>query len=184
MTMRARNLVLLVCLGAATLSGCRRNIVRAAPPSVTSTPQPERMPQPIVVTPPPATIPDEPPEVELEATPIPAVGPVPRPRPPVEVEAAKPKAEPEPEPPQISPQLSAKAQAAAKSKTENDIPVAERNLQIASGRQLSAAQQDLMEKIRGFLAQAHEAVGADDWLRAQNLAHKALILSVELVRSL
>jgi exosome complex RNA-binding protein Csl4 len=108
----------------------------------------------------------------------------PRPRAPVEAEAAAPKAEPEPEPIQIAPQLSAKAQAAAVRITTDDIRLAERNLQVAYGRQLNAAQNDLVEKIAGFLAQAHEAIRAGDWVRAQNLAQKAQVLSVELVKSI
>ena len=97
--------------------------------------------------------------------------------PPVEAEAAKPKPEPEPQPPQIAPQLSAKAQAAAVRTTTDDIRVAERNLQTAYGRQLNASQSDLVEKIAGFLAQAHEAIRTGDWVRAQNLAQKAQVLS-------
>jgi len=41
-----------------------------------------------------------------------------------------------------------------------------------------------VEKISGFLSQAHEAIIADDWVRAQNLAEKAGVLSSELVKSL
>jgi len=114
----------------------------------------------------------------------PAVAEQPRPRPPVEAEAAAPKAEPEPEPVQIAPQLSAKDQAAAVRTTTDDIRVAERNLQVVYGRQLSASQNDLVGKIAGFLAQAHEAIRTGDWVRAQNLAQKAQVLSVELVKSL
>jgi len=184
MKIRKRQFVLLVCVAAIGLSGCRRNLVRAAPPSVASPPQTEPMPQPTanpqMVTPQAA----EPPEVPANAGPIPAVGPQPRPRPPVEAEAPKPNPEPAPAPPVIAPQLSAKEYSTAKRATEIDIPAAERNLQLANGRQLNANQQDMVDKIRGFLAQAHEAVGANDWVRAQNLAHKALILSSELVKTL
>lgn len=56
-------------------------------------------------------------------------------------------------------------------------------MQLANGRQLNAAQKDLIEKINGFLAQAHEAIVSDDWVRAQNLADKAQVLSSELVKS-
>jgi hypothetical protein len=48
---------------------------------------------------------------------------------------------------------------------------------------LNAAQKDLVDKISGFLTQAHEAIVAEDWVRAQNLAEKARVLSVELVKS-
>ena len=84
----------------------------------------------------------------------------------------------------ISPELTPQAQAAAEQRTNTDIDHAERNLQAAEGRQLDAAQHDLVEKVRDFLAQAHEAIHADDWVRASNLAEKARILSDELVKSL
>ena len=60
---------------------------------------------------------------------------------------------------------------------------AEQNLQLSNGRQLSAAQKDLAEKIKGFLSQSHDAIRSDDWVRAQNLAEKARVLSTELVKS-
>ena len=70
-----------------------------------------------------------------------------------------------------------------KSNTTGNLTQAEQNLQQASGKTLNAAQKDLTEKIRAFLAQAHEAILADDWVRAQNLAEKARVLSAELVKS-
>jgi hypothetical protein len=186
MKLRRNILVALLCLAAAGLCGCRRNIVRAAPPSVTTPPDSEPFPQPIVVTPQLAAAPAEPPDVRSPAQPVPVVGEQPRPRPPVEAEAAtpKPEPEPEPEPVQIAPQLSAKDQAAAVRATTDDIRIAERNLQVAYGRQLNASQNDLVAKIAGFLGQAHEAIRTGDWVRAQNLAQKAQVLSVELVKSL
>ena len=177
-------LVALLCLAASGLSGCRRNIVRAAPPSVTTPPNTEPFPQPTVVNQQPAPASAEPPELKSPAQPVPAVADQPRPRAPVEAEAAAPKPEPEPEPIQIAPQLSAKDQAAAVRITTDDIRIAERNLQVAYGRQLNASQSDLVGKIAGFLSQAHEAIRTGDWVRAQNLAQKAQVLSVELVKSL
>jgi hypothetical protein len=44
-------------------------------------------------------------------------------------------------------------------------------------------QQDMTDKIRSFLAQARDAIGVADWLRAKNLAQKAHVLSTELIRS-
>ena len=52
------------------------------------------------------------------------------------------------------------------------------------GKALSAAQQDLAEKIRSFLAQSRDASKGGDWARAQNLSQKARLLSVELINSL
>ena len=101
-------------------------------------------------------------------------------RPPETADPAPPK----PAPPQISPQLSAQDLAAAKTNTTSSITTAEKNLQAAAGKQLKAAQKDLVEKINGFLGQAHEAIVADDWVRAQSLAEKARVLSNELKKSL
>ena len=186
MTTSSRKFLLLLCLTAVTVSGCHRNIVRAAPPSVASPPRSEPLPQPTVVTPPDDANPEPPPNLPAAAAPLPTVQPAPsRPRAPAESEA--PKAKPEPEvasSPQISPQLSPQDQADAMRHTTDDIRVAERNLQLASGKQLNASQSDLVEKIRGFLGQAHEAIRASDWVRARNLAQKAQVLSAELMKAL
>ena len=82
------------------------------------------------------------------------------------------------------PGLSPEEQATAEQRTRNEIKAAERSLQAAYGKQLNTAQHDLVEKIRGFLAQAHEAMRASDWVRARNLAQKAHVLSVDLLHSL
>jgi hypothetical protein len=87
-------------------------------------------------------------------------------------------------PPQISPQLSPGDQASMRRSTVEDAGVAQKNLQQAHGKVLNAAQSDLVEKIRSFLAQSDEAGKASDWSRAQTLAQKARLLSVELVDSL
>lgn len=178
---------LLLGLAIAAAGGCRRNIVRAEPPSVTSPPTVEPLPAP---EPPARTAESTPPPVqEPGAAPAPpanvsAESAPPRPRPaPAEVEAPKPKPDADAPAPVIAPQLSAGRQAEATRATTEDIRVAEKNLQAASGKQLKPSQKDLVDKIRGFLAQAHEAILADDWVRAQNLAHKAEVLSVELNRS-
>ena len=86
--------------------------------------------------------------------------------------------------PQISPQLSPDDQAAYQRRTSDDIAAAEKNLSSTDGKQLSAAQQDLVEKIRSFLSQSRDASKGGDLARAQNLAQKARLLSVELVNSL
>jgi hypothetical protein len=182
-----RKAPLLVLLGAvlSTMGCASKRIVSAAPPSV-STPPPVEAPPP---PPPPATPPPVEPTVEPQPEtpePLPAPAPPKRPTPPrprpAQPETAEP-APPKPEPPQISPQLSAKDLANAKNNTTSSITTAEKNLHQADGKQLSAAQKDLTEKISGFLTQAHEAIMADDWVRALNLAEKARVLSVELVKS-
>ena len=86
--------------------------------------------------------------------------------------------------PQISPQISPGDQATLQRKTEDDITVAQKNLQQSSGKQLNEAQRDLVEKIQSFLAQASEAGKTGDWVRAQISSQKARLLSSELVDSL
>jgi hypothetical protein len=146
------------------------------------------------------TAPDTDASPPVEAATPPAM-PVTSETPPMAIPSAKPpaphkpvgepstaEAEPEtpahPPAPQISPQLSPGDQASYARKTGDDIAVAERNLGQASGKQLSAAQQDLVGKIRSFLAQSQEASKGGDWARAQNLAQKARVLSIELLNSL
>jgi hypothetical protein len=84
----------------------------------------------------------------------------------------------------MSPELTPQAQAAAEQRTNADIQEAQQNLKTAEGKQLSAAQHDLVEKVHDFLGQARQAIAAEDWVRASNLAEKARVLSDELVKSL
>jgi hypothetical protein len=182
--MRKTQLFALLCALAAGLAGCAsKHIVRAAPPSVSTPPPDETSPMPSPEAPPPVSTTEEPaPEVPSPAVP-PAPGKKPpAPRRPVTAEAADPSPA-KPAPPQISPQLSASDLDAIKRSTTKNIMNAEQNLQLANGKQLNPAQKDLTEKINGFLKQAHEAITADDWVRAQNLAEKARVLSTELVKS-
>lgn len=173
-----------VCAVAVGLAGCAsKRIVRAAPPSVSPPPPDVTSPMPAPEAPPPVNTTEEPaPEVPSpELAPSLAKRPVAPRRPaPAESSDAVPA---KPAPPQISPQLSARDLQATKSNTTANITTAEQNLQLANGRQLSASQKDLTEKIKGFLNQSHEAIKADDWVRAQNLAEKARVLSAELVKS-
>jgi type IV secretory pathway VirB10-like protein len=183
--MRKHQLFALLCAAALGMAGCAtRRIVRAAPPSVSTPPPEETTPTLTPTAPPPAEPTMEP--TPVTAPPIPLPGPAvppapPRPR-PAPAETAEP-APPKPAPPQISPQLSARDLQSAKINTTSNITTAEKNLHMADGKQLTAAQKDLTEKIRGFLAQAHEAILTDDWVRALNLAEKARVLSDELVKS-
>jgi hypothetical protein len=143
----------------------------AAPPPENATTPPPALPVAATPAPPPVSIP-------------PAKPTAPR-RPAAEQTSADTEAQPSrPPAPQISPQLSPNDQAAYQRKTGEDISVAESNLQQTDGKQLSAAQTDLAEKIRSFLAQSRDASKDGDWTRAQNLAQKARLLSVELINSL
>jgi hypothetical protein len=86
--------------------------------------------------------------------------------------------------PRIAPQLSRGDQQAYQRRINDDSAVAEKNLLSTTGRQLNATQQDLTDKIRGFLDQSREAGKEGDWARSENLAQKARLLSVELINSL
>jgi len=182
--MRNIQLLVILCVISAGLAGCAsKHIVRAAPPSVSTPPPEEASPMPPPETPPPVNTTEEPaPEVPSPALPPPpAKRPAP-PRRPAPTETADPTPA-KPAAPQISPQLSARDLEATKKNTTTNITTAEQNMQLANGKQLSPAQKDLTEKIKGFLSQSHEAIMADDWVRAQNLAEKARVLSAELVKS-
>ena len=177
-------------------AGCARQKVQAAPP-VAAVPAPSaaETQRPMNIAPdtnasPPTEVLEPPPAIPDATTPPPAVV-VPRPKP---AKPTKPVTEPatemptdqtaHPPAPQISPQLSPEEQANYQRKTKEDLDVAERNLQQANGRKTSAAQDDLKEKIRRFIEQSRDASKAGDLARAQNLAQKARLLSVELVESL
>lgn len=175
------------------VGGCAEKQVHAAAPAA---------PVPIEAVRPMTTAPDTdaapPPEHAAVAPPtLPAAS---TPAPPVAIPATKPAAPRKPAleqnpasadttpahlpAPQISPQLSPGDEAAYQRKTSEDVSVAESNLHETDGKPLNAAQSDLAEKIRSFLAQSRDAGRNGDWARAQNLAQKARLLSVELINSL
>lgn len=79
----------------------------------------------------------------------------------------------------IAPELSDEQLSAAKSDTQQSLLVAERNLGLVQGKNLNAAQQDLVSKIRGFVESAREAMRENDWQRARTHAKKAEVLSRE-----
>jgi hypothetical protein len=83
--------------------------------------------------------------------------------------------------PRIVPQLTAEETASAQQQTNQSLNIAEKNLESARGKQLSAAQVDLVSKIKGFLKDAREAAQGADWTRARSLSKKAEVLSQELV---
>jgi hypothetical protein len=83
--------------------------------------------------------------------------------------------------PRIVPQLTAEEATAAQQQTSQSLIIAEKNLESTRGKQLSAAQVDLVSKIKGFLKDAREAAQGADWTRARSLSKKAEVLSQELV---
>jgi hypothetical protein len=85
--------------------------------------------------------------------------------------------------PQLVPELSPQETAAAKEQFAESAGIVQRNLAAARGKNLNAAQADVVSKVHGFLAEAREAGGEGDWGRARNLARKAQILSEDLVSS-
>jgi hypothetical protein len=120
--------------------------------------------------------------VDLAASPV-----VPPPRKPAEhgsPETAEQDTSSHPEPPKIAPELSPSDQAAKQRQIEDDSAVATKNLQTVTNLELNATQQDMAEKIREALAEATDAGKSGDWVRAQNLAHRARSLSEALVQSL
>jgi hypothetical protein len=88
------------------------------------------------------------------------------------------------EAPTIVPQLTPQEFAVAQQQTNESLSIAERNLGAVRGKVLSAAQTDLVSKIRGFIKDAREAAQITDWSRARSLAKKAQVLSGELASSL
>src|ERR1700691_3084552 len=177
-------------------AGCNRTSVKAAAP-VAAAPAPSTADsKPITnVAPdtdalPPVETVAPPPTPAATTAPLPVEPAHPKPPPPPhrqpsevssDTQAEQPARTP---PPQISPQLSPGDQATMRHSTGEDVTVAQKNLQQANGKVLNAAQLDLQEKIRSFLVQSEEAGKAGDWSRAQTLAQKARLLSVELVDSL
>lgn len=182
-------LALLLCLLALAGAGCRKRTVQAAPPVVVSQPAASAesapaKPEPETKTATPAPVNPAPAPVVPTSKP-----PSPRPvnngsKPPTPAPAPAETASPKPAAPQISPRLTSAEQAEYQHKTQEAIAAAEQNLQQAYGRKLNAAQLDMMEKIRGFLAQSREAGRGADWVRALTLAQKALVLSNELAGTL
>ena len=144
-------------------------------PDTDATPPLEAQQAPPAIS--PAATPPEPVVIEPTAPPAPKRRPEEHPAQPEQPPAAQ-------HAPQIAPQISANDQSAYERKTADDIAAANRNLDQTNGKHLSAAQQDLADKIRSFVSQSQDAIKGGDWDRAQNLAQKARLLSTELLNSL
>jgi hypothetical protein len=187
--------VLLACGLSLALSGCEKTVKASPPVASTPIPQPAdskpitniapdttATPPEVAEAPPPAPPP-------TEAAPLPVTPTRSKPAPPPHKQSAEPQTTEAPEQsrppaPQISPELSPNDKITYAQKTDDDIKLAQKNLQQSADKRLSAAQTDLVEKIKSFVSQSQEASKAGDWARAQNLAQKARVLSVELVDSL
>jgi hypothetical protein len=186
--------VSLACVLAYATAGCAKKTVHAAAP-VSAAPLSAEAERPMNTAPdtdatPPAEVVASPPPLPAPATPPPPTVVIQSPKPAAprrtNEEPSAAGAEPEqphPPAPQISPELSPGDQASIAHKIADDTSVAEKNLQETSGKQLNPAQLDLIAKIRSFLSQSSDASKDGDWARAQNLAQKARLLSVELINS-
>src|SRR5271155_1828487 len=180
-----------------SVAGCNRTSVKAAAP-VAAAPAPSTADsKPITniapdtdALPPVEAVAPPPTPAATAAAPLPVEPTHTKPPPPPHRQPAEASSDSQAEqpartpPPQISPQLSPGDQASMRRTTGEDTNVAQKNRQQANGKVLNAAQQDLLEKIRSFLTQTEEAGKGGDWSRAQTLAQKARLLSVELVDSL
>jgi hypothetical protein len=82
--------------------------------------------------------------------------------------------------PTLVPELSAGELSSAKTDTQHSLDIAEQNLTFVQGKQLTAAQRDVISKIHVFIDGTHDAMRIQDWQRAKNFAKKAEVLSQEL----
>jgi hypothetical protein len=188
-------ITLLACGLSLAITGCEKTVKASSPVASAPIPQPAdskpitniapdttATPPEVAEAPPPAPPP-------TEAAPLPVTPTRSKPVPPPHKQSAEPQTTETPEQsrppaPQISPELSTNDRDTYAHKTDEDITLALKNLQQSADKRLSAAQTDLVEKIKSFVSQSQEASKAGDWARAQNLAQKARVLSVELVESL
>jgi len=177
---RTHHALLILLLAVPALAGCGRNIVRAASPSVTTPPVPrpsaptntEVSDQPV----PPPVLPEPDPASAAPAiadNPGPTAPAAPRPRPAAPAAPAQPEpGQPQPVAPQISVALKPSDLARLERLTTEQVAIAERNAQLASNRRLNASQSDLLQKVNGFINQAHDAIKANDWCALRTLPKK------------
>lgn len=85
--------------------------------------------------------------------------------------------------PAIAPALSAQETTIDRQQANESLDVAEKNLAASQGKNLNAAQSDMVSKIQSFIKDAREAARLSDWTRARGLAKKAQVLSEELAGS-
>jgi len=97
---------------------------------------------------------------------------------PAAVEASKPQT------PFVAPQLSAEESSTAQQETAASLAAAEKGLAATQGKNLNAAQSDMVSKITGFMGDARGAGATGDWTSARTLARKAQLLAEELAQSL
>ena len=84
--------------------------------------------------------------------------------------------------PELSPGLSNEQQAHNRENTQQLLATTDANLKSAAGRQLTPAQQTMVEQIHAYMAQSKKASDTGDLNRAHTLAFKAHLLSDELAK--
>lgn len=84
--------------------------------------------------------------------------------------------------PELSPGISKEQEAHNRENTEQLIATTDANVKSVAGRQLTAAQQSMIEQIHTYVAQSKAASNTGDLDRAHTLAFKAHLLSDELAK--
>ncbi len=85
--------------------------------------------------------------------------------------------------PAIVPEVPSEELKAAQAETQHNLDLAEKNLALAQGKNLNAAQQDVVSKVKGYADSARDAIKSGDWVKAKNLSNKAELLSEQLASS-
>jgi len=84
--------------------------------------------------------------------------------------------------PQLAPGMSQEQALHNRENTSQLLATTDENLKRVSGRQLTPAQQSMLEEIRTYMNQSKAASNAGDLNRAHTLAYKAHLLSDELAK--
>jgi hypothetical protein len=83
---------------------------------------------------------------------------------------------------QLAPAMNPAQAKSQRANTANLLAATDANLKQVAGRQLTPAQQSMVDEINTYMRQARAAEASADTNRAQTLAYKARLLSDELAR--
>jgi hypothetical protein len=83
---------------------------------------------------------------------------------------------------QLTPAVNPAEAKSERANTASLLAATDANLKRVAGRQLTPAQQNMVEEINAYMRQARAAAASADTNRAQTLAYKARLLSDELAR--
>jgi hypothetical protein len=83
---------------------------------------------------------------------------------------------------ELAPAMSKEQALHSRASTAELLASTDRNLKDVAGRQLSAAQQNMLEEIQTYVRQSKGATDDGDLTRAHTFAYKALLLSGELAK--